>query len=318
MANATAHFHSHNDRVKSRHLGWAVLVTLGILAMELFGAWLSGSLALLSDAAHVLADLLSLLMSWIALHMSFRRPTPTRTFGLHRLEILAALANGLLLIGMALWIGKEAWQRFWAPPEIQTNIMLVIAVLGFIGNGLVARRLASHLHDLNVRSAYWHVLGDMLASLGVLAAAIIMALTHWRQADAVLSAAIGGLILFGGGRVLLDSGHLLLLGVPRHLKMPEIVAAMRQIPDVLDVHNVRLWAPCSNVIVLSAHVIVSAQTEEQRCRVRQALREMLAAHFGITETTFELEEGACGVSAELIAPLPHSSSSSPWTQQQQH
>ncbi len=314
MANATAPLHCHTDRVKSRHLGWAVLVTLGILAAETLGAWLSGSLALLSDAAHVLADLLSLLLSWIALRMACRMPTQTRTFGLHRLEILAALANGLLLVGMALWIWQEAWQRFWAPPEIKTDIMLMIAVLGLIGNGIVATRLASHQQDLNVRSAYWHVLGDMLASIGVLAAAIIMATTQWRQADAVLSAAIGGLILFGAGRVLLEGGHLLLLGVPRHLNVLEIVAAMRQIPDVLDVHNVRLWAPCSNVVVLNAHVVVSARTEEQRRHVRQALREMLAERFGITETTFELEEGACSVSAELIAPLPHSSSSPPLTQ----
>lgn len=292
------------DRDKSRKLVFATALTLGILVVEIIGAWISGSLALLSDAAHVFADVFSLGLSLIALRLACRVPTETRTFGLHRAETFAALINGLTLIVMAILIWREAWLRFSAPPEIHTTQMLIVAVIGLAANWLVLTRLSGHGHDLNMRSAYLHVLGDMLASVGVVVAGIIMALTGWYLADPIISVLIGALIVVSAYRVIDGALHILLLGVPRHLNVREIAAAMREVPDVMDVHNLRLWAPCSNVYILSAHVVACPKDEEQRVRVREELKHLLAHDYGVTEVTLELEESSCPV-GELIYPLSH-------------
>lgn len=292
------------DREKSRKLVFATALTFGILAVEIIGSWISGSLALLSDAAHVFADVFSLGLSLIALRLACRVPTETRTFGLHRAETFAALINGLTLIVMAVLIWREAWLRFWAPPEIQTTQMLIVAVVGLAANWLVLTRLSGHSHDLNLQSAYLHVLGDMLASVGVVVAGIIMALTGWYLADPIISVLIGALIVVSAYRVIDGALHILLLGVPRHLNVREIAGAMRQVPDVMDVHNLRLWAPCSNVYILSAHVVACPKDEEQRVRVREELKHLLAHDYGVSEVTLELEETACPV-GDLIYPLSH-------------
>ncbi|MBU0609591.1 MAG: cation diffusion facilitator family transporter [Armatimonadetes bacterium] len=292
------------DADKSRRLIFATAVTVGILVAEVIGSWLSGSLALLSDAAHVFADVLALTLSLLALRLACRVPTETRTYGLHRVEIFAALLNGLTLLIIAGLIGHEAWQRFLTPPEIKTVQMLVVALVGLAANALVLTRLSGHHHDLNMRGAYLHVLGDLLASVGVVAGALVMQLTGWYMADPIISALIGLLILGSAWRLLFESVHILLLGVPRHLNVSVIAAAMRQVADVVDIHNVRLWAPCSNVAILSAHVVTCAADEAQRVRVREELRHVLAHTFGITEVTLELEESACPANG-LIEPVAH-------------
>jgi cobalt-zinc-cadmium efflux system protein len=292
------------DRDKSRKLVFATVLTVGILVAEVIGAWISGSLALLSDAAHVFADVFSLGLSLIALRLACRVPTDTRTYGWHRAETLAALINGLSLVIIAVLIWREAWHRFYEPPEIKTTQMLIIAVIGLVANWVVLTRLSGHHHDLNLKSAYLHVLGDLLASCGVVVAAVIMAATGWFLADPIISAVIGALIVFSAVRIIDEAMHILLLGVPRHLNVHKIAAAMKQVPDVTEVHNLRLWAPCSNVYILSAHVVTCAAAEEQRVAAREELRHLLAHDYGIVEVTLELEETACPVPG-LISPLAH-------------
>jgi len=292
------------DLDKSRKLVFATVLTVGILVAEIIGAWVSGSLALLSDAGHVFADVFSLGLSLVALRLACRVPTDTRTYGLHRAEIFAALINGVTLVVIAILIWREAWHRLYEPPEIKTTPMLIIAVIGLIGNWLVLTRLSGHGHDLNLRSAYLHVMGDLLASCGVVIAAVIMAVTGWYMADPIISAVIGLLIVFSAGKVIDESVHILLLGVPRHLNVRRIAEAMQQVPDVTEVHNLRLWAPCSNVYILSAHVVTCAAEEEQRVALREELRHLLAHEYGISEVTLELEETACPV-PELISGLAH-------------
>lgn len=292
------------DADKSRRLVFAAAVTVGILLVEIVGSWLSHSLALLSDAAHVFADVVSLALSLLALRLACRLPTETRTYGLHRAEIFAALLNGLTLLVMAVLIGREAWHRFWQPPEIKTTQMLVVAVVGLLANWLVLTRLSGHHHDLNVRSAYLHVLGDMLASVGVVIAALVMAFTGWYLADPIISAFIGLLLVVGAVRVVDEAVHILLLGVPRHLNVRDLAEAMGRVADVSEVHNLRVWAPCSNVTILSAHVVTCAADEAQRVWVREELRRLLAHDFGVTEVTLELEEQACPANG-LIEPVAH-------------
>ena len=295
---------SATDADKARRLGFATTVTVTILVVEIIGAWISGSLALLSDAVHVFADVLALALSLFALRLACRVPTETRTYGLHRTEIFAALLNGLTLLVIALLIGREAWLRFFAPPEIRTVQMLIVAVIGLAANWLVLTRLSGHHQDLNMRGAYLHVLGDLLASVGVVAGALIMQFTGWYLADPIVSVLIGLLILSGAWRLMAGSLHILLLGVPRHLNVRKIAEAMREVPDVVAVHNLRLWAPCSNVYILSAHVVTCGESEEQRVRVREELRHLLAHDFGVSEVTLELEETACPL-GDLIHPLAH-------------
>lgn len=303
-----SHDHEHMlgavDRDKSRRLWFATLVTFGILIVELLGAWISGSLALLSDAAHVFADVFSLVLSLAALRLACTFPTDTRTYGLHRAEIFAAMINGLALFVIAVLIGHEAYLRLLKPPEIHTIQMLVVAVIGLLANWLVMTRLSGHHHDLNVRAAYLHVLGDLLASVGVVLGAVIMSLTGWYLADPIISVLIGLLILGSAWRVIREATHILLLGVPPSLNVREIAAAMTTVPGVNDVHAMRLWAACSNVYVMSAHVVACPETEDERVQIRADLRRLLSEKYGVAEATLELEETACPVHA-LIHPIAH-------------
>lgn len=302
------HHHDHEagaaDRDKSRRLIFAGSLTFAILLAEIVGAWRSGSLALFSDAGHVFADVFSLGLSLAALRLACRLPTDTRTYGLHRAEIFAAFINGFTLFIIALLIGREAYLRFLKPPAIETGLMLVVAVVGLLVNWLVLTRLSGHQHDLNMRGAYLHVLGDMLASVGVVAAGLVMRFTGWYLADPIISVLIAVLILGSAWRLVSESVHILLLGVPRSLKVREIAEEMKSVTGVTDIHNLRLWAVCSNVYVLSAHVVVCEPDEKSRVRIRQELKHLLSHRYNVAEATLELEEEACPAS-QLVQPLEH-------------
>lgn len=295
---------SVDDLDKSRRLVYSIILNAGIVVAEVIGAQLSGSLALLSDAGHNFADVFSLALSLAALRLACRIPTDTRTYGLHRAEIFVALFNGITLFVIALLVGREAWLRFWAPPSIHTGSMLVIAFIGLAGNWLVLTRLSGHHHDLNMRGAYLHVLGDVLATVGVIAVALIMRFTHWYLADPIISVLIALLILGSAWKLIDESVHVLLLGVPRSLNVRTIADAMTTVPGVLDVHGMRLWAVCSNVYVMSAHVVACPESEAERVRIRQDLRSLLSRQYSVAEATLELEETACPV-ARLVHPLAH-------------
>ncbi len=292
------------DVDKSRRLMWAAIITGAVCVAEVVGGLLSHSLALLSDAAHVFADVFSLLLSLCALRLACRVPTMNHNYGFHRAEIFAALINGLTLFLIAALIGREAWARFVSPPEIRTGQMLVIAVLGLLANAYVLFGLRGHSHDLNLHSAYLHVLGDLLASFGVVAAALLMAATGWYLVDPIISIAIGLLILVSAVRVVRDASHILMQGVPPHLDLRRITEAIEADPDTCAVHNLRLWAACSNAYVLTAHIVTCPETEEERIALKDRLRDMLYERFGVVEATLELECEPCAGST-LIHPLQH-------------
>lgn len=292
------------DIEKSRRLVWAAIITGAVCVAELVGGLLSGSLALLSDAAHVFADVFSLLLSFFALRLACRVPTMHHNYGFHRAEIFAALINGLALFVIAILIGREAWERFLAPPEIHSGQMLVIAIIGLTANAYVLLGLRGHSHDINLHSAYLHVLGDLLASFGVVAAALIMVATGWYLADPIISAAIGLLILVSAARVVREAAHILMQGVPPNLDLHTITAAIEADDDVCAVHNLRVWAVCSNAYVLTAHIVTCPETEGERRALRERLRDMLHARFGVVEATLELECEPC-TGGTLIHPLSH-------------
>jgi cobalt-zinc-cadmium efflux system protein len=270
-------------------------ISLAIFVMELIGGFLSGSLALLSDAGHVFADAISLGLSWYALNLSHRRTNGQATFGYHRVGIMVALINGTMLVVMAVLIFREAYERFLAPSQIQTTELLAIASIGLLANLVMARLLHDgHRHSLNVKRAWLHVLSDSLASLGVIISGVIILFTGWRYADPVASVLIGVLILIGGWRVIREAGAVFLELAPRHLDSDEVLREMRDVPGVLDVHDFHLWMITPQIAALAAHVQVEDQPLSAHEGIFIELQRRLQK-MGIGHTTLQLECHGCAL-----------------------
>ncbi len=293
------------DQNISRRLLFAIALTSITLLAEVAGGIWANSLALLSDAGHLFLDLFALLLSLGAIKLASQPPNVRHSFGWHRLEVLAALINGLTVLLMAVLIMYEGSKRLVAPEEVKTLPMLVIALLGLIANLLAARGLHGHSHDdLNVRSAFLHVLGDAAASVGVIAGAAIIWFTGWYQLDALISIAIGLLILAGAGRVLRDAVHILMEGVPRGMSVEQVAKRIKEMQGVHDLHHLNLWSVCSHILALSVHVEVEPGYETDRSGLLQRIEHLLEHEFHITHTTIQLECSDCN-GGPLIKPLQH-------------
>lgn len=293
------------DQRKAGQLRFAVGLTAVILVGELIGGYWTGSLALLSDAGHVFSDVLSLGLSLFALRLALRPPTGRHSYGLHRAEVFAALVNGVALLGICYVIFREAYERLAAPPEVKSLELLGFALVGLIANWVVLTRLGGHSHDdINLRSAYLHVLGDLLASVGVVIGAVIMALSGWAIVDPIISACIGLLILVGAVRVTGEALHILLEGVPKGIDLEQVAEAMLQLPQVEGVHHLHAWSICSNLQAFSAHVVTCPEGEVQRRATRGQVEQILTQRFGFHHTTLELECDPCD-DQSLLRHLEH-------------
>jgi len=301
---------SHIDQTISRRLIFAIALTAVTLIAEVIGGIWSNSLALLSDAGHVFLDLFALMLSLGAIKLAAHPPGERHSFGLHRAEVLASLINGLTVLLMALGILYEGSKRLVSPEEVRTLPMLVVAVLGLVANLLAAKGLHGHAHhDLNIRSAFLHVLGDAAASLGVICGAVLMRFTGWYQVDPLISIAIGLLILSGAFRVLRDAVHILMEGVPRGMTVEQVAERIRAVDGVADVHHINLWAVCSHILALSAHVEIDREHDGQRSLLMRSIEHELHHHFHITHTTIQFDCSACN-GGPLIKELTHSERSS--------
>jgi cobalt-zinc-cadmium efflux system protein len=265
-----------------------------MVAQVVAGLW-TGSLALLSDSAHVFLDLLALGMSYVALRLAAQPADDRHTYGFHRLQVLAALVNGATLLLVTFEIFREAWQRLRHPAPVLVGPMLVVAVIGLVANLLVAFVLGGHDHEnLNVHSAFLHVLGDALSSVGVIVAGAIMAVTGWTLADPLASVLIGLVILAGSGRVLRGAVHILVEGVPEGLTVSKVGEVMGKVPGVAEVHDLHVWTVGPGYVALSAHVVLDDQALSQAQAVMDGLKESLRQSFGIEHTTVQFECGNCG------------------------
>jgi cobalt-zinc-cadmium efflux system protein len=267
---------------------WALGLNAGFLVIEVIGGLWTGSLALLADAGHMLTDVGGVSLSLLALSFARKPPTPAHTYGYLRMEILAALANGVVLVGVAGFILYEAYRRLWAPPEILVGPMLVIAILG-LGANLAGMWL---LHggageSLNLRSAYLDMLSDALGSLGVILAAVIIQTTGFVLVDPLISAVIGLFILPRTWGLLRQAVHILMEGVPPHLDLGEIEAAMLGAHGVRAVHDLHVWTLTSGKEAMSAHVLVEDLADGQH--VLGDLQQLLRDRFGIEHVTIQLE-----------------------------
>ena len=278
---------------------WIVLLITGaFMVAELVGGVLSNSLALLADAGHMLTDVLALALSLVAMRLAMRPPSQERTFGYVRLEILAALVNGAVLLGISVWIAWEAWGRLTTPEEVDGPLMMAVAVLGLIVNLVGAGLLKEHAgENLNVRAAYLHVLGDLLGSLGAIGAGAIILLTGWTPADPLASVIIAGLILLGAWRLVREAAEVLLEMVPRHVDMNEVLKDLRAITHLEDVHDLHVWTLTSGFVALSGHGVLEDPARHQG--VLDEIRERMAKR-GIGHVTFQLEP----VRLHQIDPVP--------------
>ncbi|HEY7731354.1 MAG TPA: cation diffusion facilitator family transporter [Gaiellaceae bacterium] len=280
-----AHARGADDR---RALGAALALVLGFAAVEVVGGLFADSLALLADAAHMLSDAFSLALALGASWLAARPASPQRSFGFRRAEILAALVNGLLLVALALWIFVEAARRLGSPPTVDGGTMLAIGAIGLAVNVLAARLLwRASGESLNVRAALRHVFADLLGSVGVVLAAILVLAAGWERADPVVSIVIGALVLASAWGVLRDSAGILLEAAPAGLDVGELGRTMAAHPGVVGVHDLHVWTITSGFPSLSAHVVVEAGAD---CHdVRAALEQVLHDRFGLDHTTLQVE-----------------------------
>jgi cobalt-zinc-cadmium efflux system protein len=298
--------HHHEENSTATRPLWITLgLVLVIMVAEIIGGIFSNSLALLSDAGHMLTDALALGLSLFAMNLARRPATATRTYGYHRAEIMAALVNGTVLVLVSAFIFYEAYRRFNTVPEVKSPLMMAVAVIGLVADliGMVLLRRGSQ-KSINVRAAFWHVIGDTLSSVGVIIAGIIIFFAGWYVADPILAVVIGVVILWGAVRIVKESVDILLESVPPHVEVEKVAEAVKAVPDVVDMHDIHIWTITSGIYALSAHLSIADQTVSQSCDIITRVNRLLADDFNITHTTLQLECESCPTG--LVCNLPQS------------
>lgn len=282
------------DASNRRLLATALTLTASVMVVQIIGAILSGSLALLADAAHMFTDAAALVVALIATAIASRPADDRRTFGYQRAEVLAALANGVILIVLCAWVGIEAVQRLLAPAEaeVQGGLMLVVAAVGMVANAISMWLLGrAQKRSINVRGAYLEVLGDLVGSIAVIIAAIVIVTTGFTQADAIASLLIAVLIVPRAIGLLREVVVVLTESAPVDVHVAEIRQHLRDTDGVVDVHDVHVWQLTRGAPVFSAHVIVEdeALIDGRAARILESLQGCLADHFDVEHSTFQLE-----------------------------
>jgi cobalt-zinc-cadmium efflux system protein len=267
----------------------AAVLTIAFAAVEAAGGWWTGSLALLSDAGHMLTDGAALGLGALAAWVARRPPSARHSYGLGRAEIFAALLNAIAMLVIVAALGYEALSRLDAPTVVKGEAAALIAFAGLALNLVILRRLAPHHHDMNARAARLHVMGDALGSLAALVAGLVIALTGWMAIDALASIAICALIALSALRLTRESLHALMEGVPRGLSVDTIGGEMARVDGVLSVHDLHVWMLSGSRVALSAHVIVRSMTQWER--VLPELQSRLHEKFGIDHVTLQPESG---------------------------
>ena len=281
---------------KTRRLRWALIITGLVMVVEIVGGIVANSLALLSDAGHMFTHIFALGMSYVAIVLASRPATPQKTFGYFRAEVLAAFVNGLFLFGITIYIFYEAVNRMLHPEEILWVHMLVVAAVGLVAN-LASVMLLFRVSggDLNLRSAFVHVVYDTLSSVVVVAAAIVIHFTGLRWFDPAVSMMIGLLIVVWAARIVWESVHILLESTPRDVDLEQVRRDMADVPGVQSVHDIHVWEITTNMYVMTAHVVVNDVSMAGAAKVVDSINHYLREHHKIGHSTLQLE---CGISAD--------------------
>ncbi len=286
--HASGRGHAHVSALSERALVWVLALTVAFTLAEFIGGLVAHSLALLADAAHMLADVAALALSLFALWFARRPANEEKTYGYVRLEILAALLNGAFLLVIAAGIVWEAVRRLHRPEPVHATILIVVASAGLAANivsALVLHRSAGE--SLNVRGAYLHVLGDLLGSLGAIFAGAIIATTGWYPADPLISLLVALLIVASSWRLLRESVDVLLEAVPAHIEVTDVRAAISDVPGVIDVHDLHVWTVTSGFLAMSGHAIIRDPAQSQR--TLEEIQHRMRERFGIRHATIQIE-----------------------------
>ncbi|HEX9023953.1 MAG TPA: cation diffusion facilitator family transporter [Geobacteraceae bacterium] len=295
----------HLDKSIAGRFKFAIILTILTLLAEVAGGIWTNSLALLSDAAHVFLDIFALILSLAAIRLAAYPASDTRTFGWHRAEVFASFINGASVFLIAIGIFYEAGGRLLRPETVKSLPMFIIAAVGLVMNLVAASALHQHSHDdLNVRSAFLHVIGDAAASVGVIVGGLVIYFTRMYILDAIISIGIGFVIFWGAWRVLRESSHILLEGVPRGMSSAEVVGTIRTVTGVNDVHHLNIWAICSHILALSAHVDIKPEHKKDQAEVLRNIEELLSKRYHITHTTLQVECTMC-IDTPLLKELHH-------------
>jgi cobalt-zinc-cadmium efflux system protein len=267
------------------------------VAVEIFAGIQAHSLALISDAGHNFTDALALLLAWFGYYLEGKPADDIKTYGYQRAGVLSAFVNALTLLALSGWIFYESALRLKQPRAVREGVMMAVAALGLVVNGGImwALRSASR-HNLNVRSAFVHMLGDALGSLGIVAGAIVIHYTGWEQVDPALSILIGMLIVWTAWDIIREALNILLEGLPRGIQLQDATSAMRAIEGVLDVHDLHIWSLGSSTHALSCHVLIADVPPSASEAILQRLNTMLAERFHISHTTVQFEHASCAIS----------------------
>jgi len=281
--------HNHTHGLARNSLRLAFFLTLIILIAEVVGGLLANSLALLSDAGHVVTDIFALGLAWFATVQAERPPNARKTFGYHRVGILAAMVNAVTLIVIAFAILLEAVQRFQHPEKVQPHIMFLAAGIGIVINLIIGFGLFKEASNLNVRAAMLHVFGDVGASAGVIVAGVIILFTGWTFVDPLLSVGIAVLIAIGAWRILRETTDILLESVPKGVSMPRLVKDMKGVKGIQDVHDLHVWSITSNMYALSCHALIADLPPSDSSVILHSLNTMLSEKYHIGHVTIQFE-----------------------------
>lgn len=280
--------------IEKRSLLIALVLTVTIMFVEFIGGVLANSIALVSDAGHMLTDALALSLSFFALILATRPANARKTYGYYRLEILAALVNGVILTVIALGIFYTSYQRFISPKPIRTELLLIVAVIGFFANIVSLTILSAKRSNLNIRGAFLHVLGDTLSSLGVIIGGIIILLTGWEKIDAIIGIIIGGVIIYGSFKLIKESVDILLEAIPAGIELVKVSDTIESIEGVKAVHDLHIWCITTGMVALSGHIVVPNEFLDRGDEILNMVKRKLKDRFQIDHTTIQIESEQYG------------------------
>lgn len=289
MSDSHKHDHKHTHGVSNRaRLGIVLSLTITYLIAEAVGGYLTNSLALLSDAGHMLTDVAALMLAMLALWFASRPATTTKTYGYYRTEILAALANGVALVVISILIFIEAYERLRRPEPVEGFEVMLIAAGGLVVNLVSAWLLHSAREEnLNIRGAFLHIMGDALGSIGAIVSGLLVWQWGWTMADAAVSVIVCLLIIYSSWKLIRESVNILLEGTPAHINVESVIEVMESVEGVIDVHDLHVWTISSGKDALSAHVTMEVNASYKRAL--RALQDMLRSEFNIGHVTLQLE-----------------------------
>jgi cobalt-zinc-cadmium efflux system protein len=313
--NSHAHAHRHKHRHghghdhaggagMSRFLGAAIAATIALVGVELAAGYAGHSIALTSDAVHNTADVPTLVISWLAARWALRRPTAEKTYGYHRGGILAAFVNAMLLVFAATYVVYVSIGRLRHPVEVHAGLMLWVALVALVINGGIALGVHGHRRDLNARTVWIHNLGDALSNIAVFVGALAIRWTGAQWIDPALGLVIGAMVLWTVAGILRESGHILLEGLPRNMRLEDVARAMLRVEGVQEVHDIHIWTLGTDLQALSCHIRIPDMHMDGCERIQARIRETLERDFKITHITVQFERAGLPAEAGPYMPEP--------------